>query len=225
MQGSSQICIAMCDVSMIATAVIPLLPHVTILYIRTFIFIDSINSLIQCCSCSSSVGGRLASARIIRCLCTRRLFFIARSLRIESYQHHYEMLVVFVYDCHLYCMTRVTIQTFLVCRYKILKLLDQNLGSFVTHSNNCLLSTSSDIRSLPPAPWHVDWCLRCRLLGTAQVTDSPDDTLTTPHSFLTGCKIFSQSNFKFSMCSSVGVLSIPLRSAVCDLVSSLKEKF
>ena len=133
-------------------------------------FIDSINSLIQFCNCSSSVGGRLASARIIRCLCTRRLFFIARSLRIESYQHHYGMLVVFVFGCHLCCMICATIRT-PVCQYKILKLLDQSLG-YLQPTQIILYYLLSDIRSRPPGLWHVGWCLRCRSLGKALVNDS-----------------------------------------------------
>ena len=37
---------------------------------------ESINSFIHSVSCSSSIGGREASARMIKCLCTNKLFFI-----------------------------------------------------------------------------------------------------------------------------------------------------
>jgi len=42
---------------------------------------------------------------------------------------------------------------------------------------------------------------------------------------LMGCRTLSQSNLRFSTSSSLGLLSMPIRVAVCDLVISAKLKF
>jgi hypothetical protein len=48
--------------------------------------------------------------------------------------------------------------------------------------------------------------------------------LTLPKWSRTGCKIFSQSAFNFSICSALGLLLMPLRMAVSDLINSDKVK-
>ena len=49
-------------------------------------------------------------------------------------------------------------------------------------------------------------------------------TVTLPKWSLTGCRIFSQSNFNFSIWSAFGLLSIPNLIAVSDLISSERLK-
>ena len=53
---------------------------------------------------------------------------------------------------------------------------------------------------------------------------NPLVTLTLPKWSRTGCKIFSHNNFNFSICSALGLLLMPLRIAVSDLINSDKVK-